>query len=315
MEEEIIVIGHKNPDTDSIVSAIVYASLKTKLGFKAAPKRAGKANKETDFVLSYFNEPLPEIIDSLSGKKVILVDHSDPSQAAEGFTEAELLEIIDHHYIGGIKTEKPIYYRAEPVGSTSTIIAKIFKEKGIEISKKEARLLCASIISDTLMLNSPTATGEDKEILSELAKMAGLDVKDLSLKMFDAKSDLTGVSIEEIISGDAKEFQFSQTKFGIAIFETTMAKKVKDFGKENIIKAMDDYKKKQGEELLFFLTVDILKNNSFLYIIGPREAEVAEQAFSGKIQDNVMFLEGVVSRKKQVLPKIVEALEKIKKQK
>lgn len=302
-----IVIGHKNPDTDSIVSVLAYSHLKTKLGENVTPARAGQLNNETKFVLSYLDVETPESVENLDKKQVILLDHGDTSQIPPALNDIEITEIIDHHKIGDIQTKSPILYRAEPVGSTSTVIAKIFKENAQEIEKQDAGLLLAGIISDTLFLNSPTATQQDKDILQELAKIAEIDPEELAEKMFEAKSDISGLSAKDIISGDYKEWEENGVKFGIGVFETVQPDKVRTIDSE-IFKVLPEFKKEQGMDLIFFLIIDILKGESFMYLIDEKETKLAEQGFTGKIKDKVMFLPDIVSRKKQILPVVTHML-------
>ncbi|MFH0932158.1 MAG: DHH family phosphoesterase, partial [bacterium] len=185
----VIIIGHKNPDTDSVVATLAYFNLKTKLGENVEPAIAGPLNNETKFVLSYLNIEPPKLIESLEQKQVILLDHGDFSQTTAGIDSAEIVEVVDHHPVGGIKTESPILYRAEPVGSTCTVLVKFFQEKGQEIEKEIAGLLLAGIISDTLFLSSPTTTELDKKTLQDLAEIAEIEPKEFAQKMFEAKSD------------------------------------------------------------------------------------------------------------------------------
>jgi len=308
----LIIIGHRNPDTDAIASALVYASLKRKLGIKAEAKRIGALNNETKFVLSFLNQEPPELIRDISGKEVILVDHGDISQAIDGLKIEQIVEVIDHHYIG-LKTEKRIYYRAEPLGCTCTILAKLFKEKDVGISKDEAGLMLSAIISDTLLFHSPTTTKQDKEIAKNLSLISGIDMQELADKMFDAKSDLSGFSVDDVVSIDAKEFEFNGIKFGISVFETIRPEKVRAFGPD-IFKSLEGLKREKGQKFSFFLIVDILKQCSFLYLLQSGEEEIAQSAFSGEIKDNIMFLPGVVSRKKQVFPLLLEVMKNLNKE-
>ncbi|NQU82362.1 MAG: manganese-dependent inorganic pyrophosphatase [Parcubacteria group bacterium] len=306
----ITIIGHKNPDTDSIVSALVYANLKTKLGEQVEPARAGALNNETKFVLSYLKVESPPIVESLEDKQVILLDHGDTSQSILGIDKAEIIEIIDHHKIGDIQTSSPILYRAEPVGSTCTVIAKIFKEKGVEIEKQEAGLLLSGIISDTLFLNSPTTTEEDKKLLPELAKIAKINPKELAEQMFEAKSDISNLSVKDIVCSDYsdyKEFKANGIKFGVGVFETVKPENVRGLDKE-IFQELTALKKEKDGQLIFFLIIDILKQCAFLYLAGDEEAELSKKGFSGKIEDRIMFLPGVVSRKKQITPVLAQLI-------
>lgn len=303
----VIIIGHQNPDTDSVVAVLAYANLKAKLGEQVEPARAGSLNNETRFVLSYLKAEPPKIVENLKEKQVILLDHGDTSQAAPGLGEAEIIEIIDHHKIGDIQTEAPILYRAEPVGSTCTILTKLFKEKGFKIEKQDAGLLLAGIISDTLFLRSPTTTKEDKEFLQELAQIAGIESEELAQKMFEAKSDISALSVKDIISGDYKEFEFGGVKFGVGVFETMKPAKVRALDAE-IFRELTTLKKEKGVKLLFFLLVDILKQASFLYFAGEEESKLCQKGFSGKTEGKVMFLPNVVSRKKQITPVLAHLL-------
>jgi len=303
----VIIIGHKNPDTDSVVSALAYSNLKIKLGENVEPARAGSLNKETKFVLSYLKLEPPKLVENLQQKQVILLDHADTSQSALGISEAEIVEIIDHHKIGDIQTELPILYRAEPVGSTCTILAKIFKEKEQNIEKQDAGLLLAGIISDTLFLNSPTTTEQDKKVLAELAEIAEIEPKEFAQKMFEAKSDISGLTAKDIIGGDYKEYESGGVKFGIGVFETVQPEKVRPLGIE-IFRELPKIKKEKAVELIFFLLVDILKQESFMYLAADEEAKLCEQGFSGKINEKVMFLPNLVSRKKQIAPVLTRLL-------
>lgn len=307
----IIVIGHKNPDTDSIVSALVYAELKNKLGESAMAGRVGEMDKEAEFVLSYFSKESPELVENVSSKKVILVDHSDSPQSAEGLSKAEVLEIIDHHYIGDITTTKPIFYRAEPLGSTSSVIFKIAEEKNIDLTEEQAGLLLAGIISDTSFFHSPTTTLEDKEIGEKLAKIAKINAQELAEKMFDVKSDIKGQTAKQIIASDYKEYEFGGVKFGVGVLETVKPKKAEPL-REEIFKALQDIKKEQGLDLIFFSVVDILKQSSSLYLVGEKEKDAAEKIFAGRIEEKIMILPGITSRKKQIIPPLADFLEKSK---
>jgi len=297
-----IIISHKNPDADSIAASLAYADLKKQLGEKVQAKRLGLINNETKFILSFFNIKPPKLIKSVKNKQVILLDHGDSSQSALDLEKAEILEIIDHHYVGDIKTEKPILYRAEPIGSTSSIIFKLFKEQKIKISKKTAGLLLAGIISDTLFLSSPTTTQEDRQIAKKLAKIAQVSAKDLAKKIFKAKSNISGKSAKDIVFGDYKEFKFNKTKFGVGVLETTNPDAIKPM-QEKILKLLKTIKMP-----VFFAVIDILKQNAILYLAKDKEKELAQKAFQKNIKNNIMFLPGVVSRKKQIIPRLAKIL-------
>lgn len=313
----IIVIGHKNPDTDSIVSSIVFADFLKKVkkpilgfsDFKIKPARAGFLNKETKLVLNYFKQKPPVLINNLKNKDVVLVDHGEFNQSAEGIGQANIVGVLDHHKLGGIKSASPIFYRSEPIGSTSTIIAKMFLENNLSFDKKTAGLLLAAILSDTLKLTLSTTTNEDKEIVKILAKISKEDINKLAQKIFEAKSDIKNVSMGELVSRDYKEYDGGEISFGIGVCETVRPKEIKE-KKEEIFYALKKLKKKRKVELMFFVVIDILKKNSEVFLLGKKEKLVAEKVFKKKAKGSLLFLSDVASRKKQMVPPIVSFLEK-----
>ena len=315
--KSIIVIGHKNPDTDSIVSSLVFADFLKKVkkpilgfsDFKVKPARAGFLNKETKFVLDYFKQKSPVLIKNLKNKDVILVDHGEFSQSVKGIEQANIVGVLDHHKLGGIESVSPVFYRNEPIGSTSTIIAKMFLENNFSFDKKTAGLLLSAILSDTLKLTSPTTTNEDKEIVKILAKASKENVNKLAQKIFEAKSDIKGVSIGELVSRDYKEYKGGKISFGIGVCETARPQEIKE-KKEEIFSALKKLKKKRKVKLMFFTLVDILKKNSEVFLLAEKEKSVAEKIFKKKAKENLLFLPGLISRKKQMVPLMVSFLEK-----
>ncbi|KKR20333.1 MAG: putative manganese-dependent inorganic pyrophosphatase [Candidatus Moranbacteria bacterium GW2011_GWA2_39_41] len=306
---KLIIVGHKNPDTDSIISAIAAQELFSKLGLEAQAKRAGEANNETKFILEKLGVAMPELASTLNdGETVMLVDHNEESQVFEDLDYSKISHIIDHHKMS-IKTESPIFCRVEPIGSTSTLIAKIFFEKKIEISQTIAQLLMAGILSDTLNLTSPTTTADDKSLLAELNVVAKIDVENFVAEMFKAKSSLEGISVEDIIRIDYKTFEMGSNNVGVGTWETTMPASVNE-KKAEIIQALLNEKVAAKLDYIFFTVVDILKQNCQLYLVGEKEIELAKQVFSGDLGDQEMLLPGVVSRKKQIVPQLTEALSK-----
>ncbi len=299
-----LVSGHRNPDTDSIVSAIALSRYLKKSGIMATPVFIGKMNRETEFILKYFKEKVPQSIQkAMAGAKFYLVDHGGLEQSVPGLKEENILGVIDHHQMGGLKTLEPILYRCEVLGSTSTLIAKMFDERGWSLDKKTASILCSGIISDTLNLTSKTTTPEDKKMIKKLSGIGGIDTGKFSQKMFEAKSDITGINLKKILSGDYKEYNQNGKKVGIGVFETVA---VRPFSEKNdrIFELLKKIKKEKGTDFFFFGLVDILKKNTFFYLIGDEEIGVAEKAFnlSGKKSGEVVILKGVTSRKKQIVP-------------
>lgn len=303
-----IVIGHKNPDTDSIVSSIVAADyLKNVTKQEAVPNRAGNLNNETKFVLTKFKIAVPSLFRGVKGKdRVTLVDHNETSQIAENLSFSQVERIIDHHKVQ-VATETPISCRMEPIGSTSSLLFKMYQEAGKKISPTNAKLMLAGVLSDTLNLTSPTTTEEDKKIVKELNKIAKLNISEFVKEMFAAKSSLKGISIKDIISLDYKIFEMGKNRVGIGTWETTNPEVVNE-KKEEIVKALGEKKQSEKLDYIFFMVVDIIKQNCFMYIITEKEKALAEKVFKGKVANDLMILSGVVSRKKQIVPPLTEEL-------
>jgi len=310
MEDKIISIGHTNPDTDSVLSAILIAKFSEKIfGAEASPAIAGDVNNETKFILDFLKIQKPELTQKISGEQVIMVDTTEPAQIIEGLTETNLYAIVDHHNLGGLKSGKPIFSRIEPVGCTATVIYKILKEKNIKIDKISAILIMACIISDTLNLTSPTTSADDKKILKELNKIAELNLVKFIGDQFAAKSSLEGIATADIISKDYKNFEMGKSKVGIGVWETTDPETVQNKKKE-LLAALARKKSEEKLDYIFFLIVDILKENSIMYVLSETEKILAEKVFKDKGENNEIFLKGIVSRKKQVVPPLMAELGK-----
>ena len=304
MEEKVLIFGHKNPDTDSICSSIVKEILNKKNGCEDSKAvRLGNVNKETQYVLNYLGIEAPELIEKVEeGQKVILVDHNEFNQSVEGIENARILGVTDHHRIANFETSEPLYYNARPYGCTSTILYKDFVQKGIEIERKEAILMASAIISDTLLLKSPTTTEHDKKALEELAKLANIDVNEYGLEMLKAGTDLDDFSEEELINLDAKNLEKDGTKFVIAQVNTVSIEDVLK-RQEKLEETINKEIEEKGLSLFVFAITDILNSNSEIIALGSR-TDAVEKAFDKKLENNRAFLEGVVSRKKQLLPQI-----------
>ncbi len=307
MSEKIYIFGHKNPDTDSICSSLVMEKFDKNLGLDVEARRLGNVNEETQYVLDYLGIAAPELLEKVEeGQKVVLVDHNEFNQSAEGIEEAEIQMVIDHHRIADFKTKSPLYYRAEPVGCTSTILYKKFKEDGMNIERQEAVLMLSAIISDTLLLKSPTTTEEDKKALLELAEIAKIDVNTYGIEMLKAGTNLDKFSEEELINLDAKKSEKNGKKFVIAQVNTVNIPDVLK-RKEKLEQVIEQEIQKNNISLFVFAITDILNSNTQIIVLG-QETVAAEKGFGKKLEDNMMFLEGVVSRKKQLLPVIDENL-------
>ena len=301
--ENILVFGHKNPDTDTIMSAIAMANLESKKGNNTKACRLGNINKETIFALEYFKQEEPELIENVAeGQEVILVDHNEFGQSIDGIENAKILRVVDHHKIGDFKTSEPLYYTAMPVGCTATIIYGMYEQDKIDIEPKIAGLMLSSIISDTLLFKSPTCTKLDVEVATKLAEIAKVDVNKYGLDMLKAGTDLSDFSPAELINIDSKPFTTNGLKYQVAQVKTASIEDVL-IGKAELENAMEEFIKENSEDLFVLLITDILENNSQILVVGNRK-DIVEKAFEVKLEDNMAFLPGVVSRKKQVVPVI-----------
>lgn len=244
-------------------------------------------------------------------KKVILVDHNERSQSVDGLEESEILEIIDHHRVADVFTGKPIYFRNEPVGSTATIIASIYFENGRRPSKMIAGLLAAAIISDTLLFRSPTSTKTDKIMLKRLEKIADLNSEEFANKMFKEGTSLSGKSPEELLNEDFKVFNIDESKIGISQVYTMDRESLVDI-KEELLQLMNENIKEKGYSTFILMLTDIFKEASEIIVVGKNKELIAE-AFEKEIINNSFYVEGVLSRKKQVIPPITVSLSNINK--
>ena len=300
------IIGHTNPDTDTICSALVYEDFLTQKGISAKAFALGPLNKETKFVFEKFGEKDPEHITELpKGTEIILLDHNEEGQSIDNIKDLDIVEIIDHHKVK-IETDKPISIYIEPLGSSCSIIAKKYFETKTELSKVNASLLIAGIISDTLFFRSPTTTQTDKDLVEKLNEIAQIeDLEKFSLEMFNAKSDLGDMPVEEIIKLDYKIFEFAGNKYGIGVMETTN----KDYGlnrKDEITAKLKEIKTKDGLKAVFFSIVDILDEASYTLTSGDEETEMFTKIFGAVEKEGALFVDKLVSRKKQVVPRFQE---------
>ena len=291
MDKEVLIFGHKSPDTDSITSSIVMENLEKQLGDKNAKAvRIGNINKETKFVLDYLGIKEPEYINDIEdGQNVILVDHNETTQTVNNIANAKILKVIDHHTMNFIAPYQ-LYYRAEPVGCTQTVLYKMYKENDIEIDKNIATLMLSAIASDTLVLKSPTTTAEDVKVVRELEKRFGLDIDSYGVDMLKAGTDISEGNkkfrIAQVNTADLDSIFKNQVYFEEAINE--------DIKKENL-------------DFYVFAATDIINSNSKIISLG-NDVPVVEKAYGVSIDNHTAMLENVVSRKKQMLPPILEAL-------
>ena len=294
------VIGHMNPDTDSIVSAIAVADVMSKLGTEAVPAAQGEPTPETKFVLDKFGGSAPEVLTDAEGKQIFLVDHSDLAQAPKNLDKAEVIGVVDHHKLGDVTTPAPLTMWVQPYGCTGTVIKMMYDFYNIEIPANIAGMMLCAILSDTVMFKSPTCTDADKKAAEELAKIAGVsDVTALGVEMFKVKSDFASTPIDKLVNLDYKEFDMGGKKVGIGQIEAI------DGSLFEPVKAdiLAEIKKMQaaGMHSVFLMLTDIMKEGTEL-MIASEDPSVIEKAFGVSVSGDSVWLEGVLSRKKQVVP-------------
>ncbi|MDQ1235706.1 manganese-dependent inorganic pyrophosphatase [Paenibacillus sp. SORGH_AS306] len=307
---KVLVFGHKNPDTDTITAALAYAALKKELGVDAEAVRLGEVNGETQYALDYFKVEAPRLVEKVAAeaKEVILVDHNERQQSADDIEDVTVIEVIDHHRIANFETSGPLYYRAEPVGCTATILNKLYKEHGVSISKQNAGLMLSAIISDSLLFKSPTCTPQDVEAANELARIAEVDIAKYGLDMLKAGADLSDKTVEQLITLDAKEFQMGDAKVEIAQVNAVDVNDV--LSQQTAIEAaLTAVIEKKGLDLFLFVVTDILNNDSVGLALGKR-TDVVEEAYNVKLENNQAMLKGVVSRKSQIVPVLTDTFAK-----
>jgi len=309
--EKVLVFGHKNPDTDTICSAIAYAHLKSALGVNAEPIRLGEINGETQYALNHFQVNVPRLVEKVAPEtsQVILVDHNERQQSADDIDEVRVLEVIDHHRISNFQTSDPLYYRAEPVGCTATILNKLYKEHGVEIKKEIAGLMISAIISDSLLFKSPTCTDQDIAAAHELAKIAEVDLEKYGLEMLKAGADLSDKTIAQLISLDAKEFEMGNCKVVIAQVNAVDTNDVLSRQKE-LEQSLTAEITDKSLDLFLFVVTDILTNDSVGLALG-KMTNAVETAFNAQLDNNTISLKGIVSRKKQIVPILTKTLKSL----
>lgn len=306
---KILIFGHKNPDTDSICSALVKEKFEKNKGLDVEAVRLGNINKETKFVLDYLNIEAPRYIEQIENEQdVILVDHNEFKQSVSNIENANIKKVVDHHRICNFETSEPLYYLAEPVGCTATILFKEFKRNNMQIERKEAILMLSAIVSDTLLFKSPTCTEEDKAAAEELAQIAQLNVQEYGLEMLKAGTDLSDLSEKELITLDAKEVSLGDLKAVIAQVNTASIPDMMT-RKEAIETEMKKVIEEKNLDIFFFAITDIINSNSQAIVLGNK-ANIAELAYDVELENNTVFLEGVVSRKKQIIPVLTEIAKK-----
>lgn len=246
---------------------------------------------------------------NLKRRKLILVDHNEESQAVDGIEHAEILEIIDHHRIGSLETMSPVYFRNQPLGCTATIMYQIYRERGVEIPKKIAGLLCAAIISDTLMFRSPTCTAIDRAAAEDLAGLAGIEIEELAIDMFSAGSNLASKTAEEVLYQDFKRFSVGGVNFAVGQINSMNAIELDEI-REKLLPYLPTAYKEIGVDMIFFMLTNIVKETTELLCFGPNSDNLVREAFQLPEEEGETYLlKGLVSRKKQLIPALVSAIQ------
>lgn len=300
----VLIFGHLNPDTDAITSAISFAYLQKQLGVEAEAVALGNVSEETAFALNYFNVAAPRVVETVANEtnQVMLVDHNEFQQSVSDIRDVEVLAVVDHHRIANFETANPLYYRAEPVGCTNTIILKMYKEQQIAIPKEIAGLMASAIISDSLLFKSPTCTQEDIAAAKELATIAEIDLETYGLDLLKAGTNLADKSAADLLNMDAKSFPMGDKNVRIAQVNTVDINDV--FVKQADLEAA---MKKEDFDLFILVVTNILDSDSVILAVGEPISAV-EKAFDVTLENNKALLKGVVSRKKQVVPQLTEVL-------
>lgn len=300
------VIGHMNPDTDSIVSAIAAADLYSRRGVQSEAAAQGEPTPETAFVLEKFGLSMPRLKKNVAGEDVFLVDFSDLAQAPEGIREAAILGIVDHHKLGDITTAAPLEAWIWPVGCTSTVLKNMFDFYRVEIPRSIAGAMLCAILSDTVIFKSPTCTAADKKAVEELAEIAGVeDTRALGLEMFKVKSAVDGTPAKDLVFRDYKNFDMGGKKVGIGqleVVDLSLLDNVRDELKQELARV----KGEEGCHSVCLLLTDIMKEGSDMIVLSDEPDRIGS-AFNVELDGDTVWLPGVMSRKKQVVPNFEKA--------
>ncbi|HFI0114062.1 TPA: manganese-dependent inorganic pyrophosphatase [Streptococcus suis] len=306
---KFLVFGHQNPDTDAIASSYGWAYLEREaFGRDAEAVALGTPNEETAFALDYFGVTAPRVVESAKAEgvsQVILTDHNEFQQSIADIKEVEVAAVIDHHRVANFETANPLYMRLEPVGSASSIVYRAAKENGVTLPKEVAGLLLSGLISDTLLLKSPTTHASDPQVAAELAEIAGVNLEEYGLALLKAGTNLASKSAEELIDIDAKTFGLNGNDVRVAQVNTVDIAEVLERQAE-IEAAMTAASAANGYSDFVLMITDIVNSNSEILALGSNMDKV-EAAFNFKLENNHAFLAGAVSRKKQVVPQLTDA--------
>ena len=299
--------GHIIPDSDSVCSAISLAYLLNKIGRPATPARQGELNPETKFILDKFGFEAPVLKTSFAGDELFITDYSDIAQAPQDLDKTTVVGIVDHHKLGDITTSTPLECWIRPVGCTNTIVKEMYDYHKVEIPKNIASIMLCAILSDTVIFKSPTCTALDIQVVEELSKICGIeDFGALGMEMFKVKSEVEGTPIRELVMRDYKNFDMHGFKVGVGQLEVvdgSVFDKIKDELMEDIKKVKDE----QNLHTVALLLTDIMKEGSEVLVVS-NDTSIFEKAFNCKLEDGKVWLDGCLSRKKQIIPFLEPAI-------
>lgn len=304
----VCVVGHSNPDTDSVTAAIAFTHYLKATGTDAVACMqisADKLNPESKVVLEKFGLAAPLELNDAAGKDLALVDFSDIAQAPANIADANIIAIVDHHKVGDITTGSPIFFYAKPVGCTGTVLLEMFKNNNVELPDDIAGGMLCAILSDTVNFKSPTCTDEDRAAVAELLQIAGVTDQDgLFMEMLKAKSSVDGIPAKDLIFRDYKDFDMNGKKVGVGQIELATLEQVADI-RDALFSAIQEVKADGRHTVLFMLT-DVVKEGTDLMVVSD-EPGIIEGAFNGTIEGQSMWVEGMMSRKKQTVPPLQKA--------
>ncbi|SUO89272.1 manganese-dependent inorganic pyrophosphatase [Streptococcus uberis] len=306
---KVLVFGHQNPDTDAIASSYAFAYLaKNAYKMDAEVVALGEPNEETAFALDYFGVTAPRVVESAKAEgvdTVILTDHNEFQQSLSDISDVTIFGVVDHHRVANFETANPLFMRVEPVGSASSIVYRMYKENNLEVPKEIAGLLLSGLISDTLLLKSPTTHMTDHKVAEELANLAGVNLEEYGMSLLKAGTNLASKSEVELIDIDAKTFELNGNAVRVAQVNTVDIAEVLE-RQDAIETAISDAIVKEGYSDFVLMITDIVNSNSEILALGSNMDKV-EAAFNFKLENNHAFLPGAVSRKKQVVPQLTES--------
>lgn len=306
---KVLVFGHQNPDTDAIASSYAFAYLaKNAYKMDAEMVALGEPNEETAFALDYFGVTAPRVVESAKAEgvdTVILTDHNEFQQSLSDISDVTIFGVVDHHRVANFETANPLFMRVEPVGSASSIVYRMYKENNLEVPKEIAGLLLSGLISDTLLLKSPTTHMTDHKVAEELANLAGVNLDEYGMSLLKAGTNLASKSEAELIDIDAKTFELNGNAVRVAQVNTVDIAEVLE-RQDAIETAISDAIVKEGYSDFVLMITDIVNSNSEILALGSNMDKV-EAAFNFKLENNHAFLPGAVSRKKQVVPQLTES--------